>query len=284
MIADSETNFLYLADSLKKNEYSSFCEHFENKLKENNISYTFLPNTNDIWARDYMPIQVSDSKFVEYRYDPDYLQEIKYRHLKTYPDLVCDSLSLKTIKTNIIIDGGNVIKSSNSVIMTDKIVSENKEKYKREELINELKTLFEVEKVIFIPWDKAEYFGHADGMIRFIDDGKVLINGYFNEYPKSFQSKLYGALIENGLTIERLNFTVSAPDQRNWAYINYLQMKDFIFIPEFKIEEDKQAFEIFSNLFPDYSERKAIIPVNVTDIVKEGGALNCITWNIKANQ
>lgn len=84
-------------------------------LDKRSIDYDFLPETNDVWCRDYMPVQVSVSKFIEYRYDPDYLQEKKYRKKKTYPDLVCDRIGLKTFKTDVILDGGNVIKWDNKV-------------------------------------------------------------------------------------------------------------------------------------------------------------------------
>ena len=79
-----------------------------------------------------MPIQVAENKFIEYRYDPDYLQSKKSRSLKTYPDLICDSIGLNTIKSDLIIDGGNVIKSNHCAILTDKIVQENRNKYSKE--------------------------------------------------------------------------------------------------------------------------------------------------------
>lgn len=43
------------------------------------------------------------------------------------------------------------------------------------------------------------------------------------------------------------------------------------------IEEDAQALEQFRRLIPD----KEIIPISCPQIVKRGGALNCISWNIK---
>ena len=126
MISDKNTNKIYFSEKLKV-DYPKVCMSIESVLNSNNVSYEFLPKTKDIWARDYMPIQVSKGKFVEFRYDPDYLQgKYKgYRDLKTYPDIVCNELGIETIKSDIILDGGNVIKSDNCVILTDKIVVEN---------------------------------------------------------------------------------------------------------------------------------------------------------------
>jgi hypothetical protein len=37
-------------------------------------------------------------------------------------------MSIKTIKTDIIIDGGNVIKYPNAIILTEKVVKKNEKK------------------------------------------------------------------------------------------------------------------------------------------------------------
>src|SRR5208337_4278233 len=142
MITDRETNTIYFSDLLKSEpKYSDTCKRITDVLDNCNIKYHFLPCTKDIWARDFMPIQVSENKFIEYRYDPDYLQAVKYRNLKTYPDIVCDAINLKTIKTDIILDGGNIIKSPSAVILADKAVKENANSYTKEESILELKRL-----------------------------------------------------------------------------------------------------------------------------------------------
>ena len=76
MIADNQTNFLYLADTLPKN-YSKFYKEFEKVIKANNIEFQLLPNTKDVWAVDFMPIQISTNKFVRFTYNPKYLQSPK---------------------------------------------------------------------------------------------------------------------------------------------------------------------------------------------------------------
>ncbi len=125
MISDSRTNTIYFSDILRTDErYSETFNDLKQVLDASGMKYDFLKKTKDIWARDYMPIQVSKDKFMEFRYDPDYLQGSgrKRRELKTYPDIVCDDLGIKTVKSDIILDGGNVIKSDNAVILTEKII------------------------------------------------------------------------------------------------------------------------------------------------------------------
>jgi len=284
MITDQETNFVYFSELFKQQFEIEYSE-ITSILARHEIDYDCLPKTKDIWCRDYMPIQISEKEFIEYRYDPDYLQAKKYRKIKTYPDLVCDKIGLKTIKSDLIIDGGNVIKSKNGIILTDKIISENKDFYNQNELREILKTTFKVDKITIIPWDKEdenEYFGHADGMVRFINENKVLINGYFREHSEKFQNYFFGELKKSELLFIELKFDVKNPNEKlNWGYINFLRTKNVIIIPQFGIEEDEQAFEQFVKIFPEYAKENRIEKVNAARIIEGGGVLNCMTWNIK---
>ena len=102
-----------------------------------------------------------------------------------------------------------------------------------------------MKKFTLIPWDKEdenEYFGHADGMVRFIDKNKVLINGYFKEYSEKFQNHFFGELQKIGLEFIELKFDVKIPNEKlNWGYINFLQTKNVIIIPQFGIDEDEAS-------------------------------------------
>jgi len=124
LIPDNKTNFLYLADTLPK-KYSNFFQQFEKVLNKCNINFELLPKTKDVWAVDYMPIQVEVDKFVRFVYNPSYLQSKKY--LKTISDVdsICKELEIETIKSNIILDGGNVTRTIDKVIMTNRIFIEN---------------------------------------------------------------------------------------------------------------------------------------------------------------
>jgi len=283
MISDFQTNTIYFSDLLQKDKrFTETSNEISGKLCLLNITAKFLPScTNDIWARDYMPIQVSKNKFIEFRYDPDYLQDIGEdgRDIKTYPDLVCDALSLNTVKSNIILDGGNVVKSEKSVILTDKIVQENKKLYSQKELIFKLTDLFETEKIVLIPRDKYDDFGHADGMLRFINEDKVLINGIYNK-ENAFKKNLLKTLEANKIDWDWISFDVEKEDSRNWAYINFLQINDIIFVPKLEIDEDNQALGILNRHYPNYAKENRIIQIDIRSVVEFGGALNCISWTI----
>jgi len=263
---------------------------------------SLLKDTKDIWARDYMPIQLDSDRFAGYEYAPNYLYHDK-RYISTITNQVrvCQELEIVPEPSGLIIDGGNVIKTSKGAIMTEKVFVENPQ-YSRTDLIDRLEKMLETE-VIFIPWDRAEIYGHADGVVREIAPGKLLMTNY-HRFSRRL-ADLFLKVLSHRFDIEILDYKVEKPHPDNWCYINFLQLGNKIFIPQLTayheapkaldttksiiidgiaqtvigkvIEEDTQALEQFRCLMPD----KKIIPVSCPQIVKRGGALNCISWNIK---
>lgn len=268
LLTDSDTNMVYFSEWIKDFDcYDAIIQ----KLTKHQIKYDLLPHTKDYWVRDFMHVQVSDTEFIEYTYNPNYLQKETYYITKS--DTCCNHLGISTNKIDLVLDGGNIIKCSDCIIMTDKVFSENGQ-LSRMQLINMLENSFRCE-VVFIPWDRYEEYGHADGMVRFIEDKKVLLNNYIN-FDKSLRNRIIRSLQDKFEIIE-LEYSVPLSSSNSWAYINYLQVGKFILLPALGIAEDKKAFVQFATLFPDFQ----IEQVNVAEIVKLGGALNCISWNIK---
>lgn len=75
MIKEGETNFLNLSRLLKTDDrYGIFYNDLANILNDHKINYQLLDYTKDIWAKDYMPIQVKKDKYIQFTYDPEYLK------------------------------------------------------------------------------------------------------------------------------------------------------------------------------------------------------------------
>lgn len=277
MIPDKQTNFLYLADTLPKN-YSNFFRQFEKVLNDSNINFQLLPNTKDVWAVDYMPIQIDKDSFVQFIYNPDYLRDtIKWSKTISDVDIICKQINLLPKKSNIVVDGGNVTRTTDKVIMCDKIFTENPN-LKEKNLIRELQELFQVDKLIFIPTHPIDFTGHADGMVRFYDSNTVLINDYSRE-AMEFQLKFRLALHNAGLNYIEIPYNPydnKKDEHANGEYINFLQMQQAIIIPTFGIKEDDVVIKQFEQLFTG----QRIATVDGNDLAFDGGILNCITWNI----
>lgn len=277
MITDSQTNFLYLADSLQK-KYPNFFDRFEKVLNDCNIHPKLLPDTKDVWAVDYMPIQIKKDEFVQFVYNPNYLRNsIKWRKTISDVDAICAQIDILPKKSNIVLDGGNVIRTTDKVIMCDKIFSENPT-IQENNLIKELEQLFEVDKLIFIPTDPSDEIGHADGMVRFYNNDTVLINDYSKEKPE-FQRRFRLALHNAGLHYIEIPYNPYENIEdinAKGIFMNYLQMEQAIIISTFGIPEDDRTFKQFEQLFPD----KKLATIDANEIAFDGGILNCITWNI----
>ena len=54
--------------------YPTDAETLFTALGTHNIPYRFLPNTKDIWVRDFMPVRTGSGKLVSFRYEPSYLK------------------------------------------------------------------------------------------------------------------------------------------------------------------------------------------------------------------
>jgi len=276
MIKDSDTNFLYLADCLPEFQ-PAFTERLTRVLQDLKIPYDFLPHTKDIWAKDFMPIQMSKNNFVQFTYDPDYLNPLKYQHLRSDTNEVCRNIDLVPKKSSVVLDGGNIIRVASKVIICDKVFSENQHQGKSQ-LTDELSGLLETDQIIFIPWDRNDFTGHADGMVRFVDDNTVLINEPTNENPeieKQLRSILKDARLDI-IEIPYMPFFDPTFVSAKGLHLNFLQMKQAIIVPVFNQSTDDKAIRLLENIF----EGQKIVAMDCNEISAEGGVLNCISWNI----
>ena len=294
MILDQQTNVCYLSKRLIEREDGM---EIAAVIMAHDVEVRFLELTRDIWARDYMPIQIGINEFVGFEYCPDYLYCDGYINTITNQARVCACMGIDVLHSGLILDGGNVVKTSRGVIMVDKVIRENKH-LRRVRVVDSLEKIFQTE-VILLPWDREEIYGHADGIVREISHGKVLLTNYSRYSPRL--AKQFEHILSKRFDVEMLEFNVEKQHSHNWCYINYLQIGNQLFLPQLTpmrldsrsqanskykfdylqtgktVVEDEIAVERFRNLFPDCD----IIPISCPRIVKDGGALNCISWNIK---
>ena len=279
MITDKETNFVYFSELLPK-RHSAFFKELTVILKHKGMKYVLLPNTNDIWCRDYMPIQIAGNSFVQFKYYPKYLLGSKKdRATITDASKTCEAARIKPMISNIKIDGGNIVRSKTKVIMTKRILSENPH-YQEKKLISRLKILLKAKQIILIPECPGDSFGHADGMIRFVDgvkDEKTVLVNDFSREPVKFFTEFHRVLSEYGLLPILLPYTAyrNKGDDAEGIYINYLQVGKIVIYPTYGLKEDAFAHKVFTRYFG-----ANVIPIRSNEIAKKGGVLNCVSWNL----
>jgi len=272
MICDYQTNKVYLAEGIKG--YPKVAENLLYALCKEGIETEYLPHSKSkkyVWARDYMPIQLEEGRFLKYVYRPDYLKNDK-DYIPNYAGMI-RKLGLNCKPTSLVIDGGNVVKWDDAVIMTDKVLKENPG-YDEYGLRFRLEELFETD-VVFIPWDRYEMFGHADGMVRFIDRRTVLLNNY-SDFDRSLRERIIRAL-DGHFEVKELQYDTPRCSKYSWAYLNFLQVAGRIFVPGLGIAEDRLAVQQIQRFYP---EHKVMLVPDCLELVRDGGALNCVTWTI----
>ena len=263
---------IYFSSLLKTNDkYKSATERLFATLTAYGVQYKLLDNTRDIWLRDFMPVKTKSGKYVLFRYEPSYLDGSP--ELRTdFRKEIAPSLSLENLVcSDINLDGGNIVfsPSKETAVISDRIFMENWN-YSSAELVQELEQLLEA-RVIIIPSLRSDMTGHADGMVRFVNENTVIGNASRSLFGLEAHIKL--ALRNHGIEVIDFPYLDSKGDSAVGCYLNFLETEQAIFLPVFGVDMDSEAVETAKNIF-----NKTIIPVNINEIAKDGGVLNCISW------
>ena len=255
---------VYFSALLKR--YACWPE-LEKALNDLDIEYDLLEGTNDIWVRDFMPLVSPEGRYITYTYAPDYLRD-QPEYITDGAKLMPDS-PLIPIHISTILDGGNIIWCGKKIIFTDKLFKENTGDA-MDEFFAAIRS-----HITILPWDKNEPYGHADGMVRLIDEETVVMTNYC-DFDPAFREKVYERLAPK-FVVKELHYDVEKPHKDNWSYINFLQADDKFILPRLNALEDEQAKRQIAELFdvPECNIRM----VDIHTILKAGGGLNCISWN-----
>ena len=262
---------LYFSSLLKTTpKFSLSAQNLFSALTDSGEEFTLFDGAKDIWARDYMPVKTQSGKYISFRYEPGYLAG--YPQLRTnFKTDIAPHFVLPVTYSNINLDGGNVVfsPSKTKAVITDRVFSENPE-YDKNTLLLELEKLLEA-SVLIIPSLKSDMTGHADGMVRFVNENTVVANAPLS--PFGFETKVKKALQNHGIEVLDFPYFDSNGDSAIGCYLNFLETGQAIFLPVFSVDTDNKAVQTAKHIF-----HKAIIPVNINEIAADGGLLNCISW------
>lgn len=288
-----DINKVYVADCLKR-DYNNVYEQIY-KAVDGNLGV--IPGCNDYWVRDFMPVSLGNGKLLRFRYHPDYLEGDRqyetdqraalYGFGIPEDSLVPLEVSKKDEKIMLILDGGNVVRCGDKIVLTKKVFRDNY-KYndlERKETEQALKSVFGEGNLIFLPWDYIyEDYGHSDGMIAYneVKNTVILSDSYWNEDSDGenpFYNHCEGILGKAGLAVTK--FSIIGHTKNDWAYLNILKYKDKVLVPQLgkdgaPYNGDEEAIEFYQNEF----EGKTIEPIYMPrKLLNYGGALHCCTWS-----
>lgn len=241
-------------------------------LEKHGVAYRLLDNVRDIWLRDFMPVRTGSGRLVSFRYEPSYLNG--FPTLRTdFRREIAPQLHLPVTYSDINLDGGNVVYSPSrqKAIVSDRVFLENPS-YSPTVLVQELENLLEAE-IIIIPSLKSDMTGHADGMVRFVNEAAVI----GNDVPSAngLEQHIKWILRSHGIDVIDFPYQDGQGISAVGCYLNFLETENCIFLPVFGLDMDKTAVETATQVF-----KKEIVPVRLDEIAKQGGCLNCISWEL----
>ena len=268
---------LYFSSLLQTNPtYKPAADRLFSVLSALGVAYQLIDGTRDIWLRDFMPIQIRNGGFVSFRYEPSYLEHEP--ELKTsFKNDLSTQFFLPVAYSGINLDGGNVVfsPSKEKAVISDRILTENPD-YTQTGLIKTLEQQLKAQ-IILIPSSKNDMTGHADGMVRFVDENTVIGNRI--PFKTGLEQRIKSVLQGYGIGTIDFPYYFSPKDSAVGCYLNFLETGQHIFLPVFGSAMDDKAIASAEKIFS-----KTIVPVNINEIAKEGGVLNCISWETKQTE
>ncbi len=251
--------------------YATEAKRLFDALGAQGVEYRLMSGTKDIWLRDFMPVRTKSGKYISFRYEPSYLADKPELRTDFRRDIAPHFSVENLVYSDINLDGGNVVfsPSRETAVVSDRVFSENPN-VSRSSLIGELESLLEA-RVIIIPSLPSDWTGHADGMVRFLDEHTALGNG--TPYKNGLEQKIASVLKSNGIDTIDFPYFFFPKDSAVGSYLNFLETQKAIFLPVFGVAEDESAIKRATELFS-----KPVVPVKIGEIAKEGGCLNCISW------
>ena len=275
MVTEANSNKIAITDLLRK-QHPKIADAIISKCTQGGIEVIIIKGACDLWCRDFMPAQIAVNKFVQFVYDPTYYHHKDYRHLQTDINKLNYSPTGEIIKSNIVLDGGNITPFKKTAIISDRIFKDNPG-YEKVELINELTNLLELNKLVIIPSVPYDITGHSDGMVKFINEDTLFLNDFSSVCSTTYWRKLTKALQGFNIVLMPNEFHRNKlSDDATGDYINMIMIQDLIFLSAYGYPTDERALELVKSHFPTHT----IFQLKTNTLAAKGGILHCATWNL----
>ena len=205
----------------------------------------------------------------------------KYRHLRADGEIGPTLPFIENcIRSEIVLDGGNVVKWSDRVILTEKALAENIG-WGQKGLVAELERLLDVEQVILIPPEPGDVTGHSDGVVRFVDNGTVVVNDY-RQIDRNYRQAVLRRLKDAGLIVLELPYRPASSSSAGMPsavgnYVNFLTVRRLIVLPIYGFPEDGDAREVLART----NQASSVVTLDCRELASDGGVLNCASWSLK---
>ena len=255
------------------------------------------PN-DDVWCRDHGPLFVKHRETGEiaatnWGFNGWGDKFLPYDLDNQIPERIATALGMTRFDADMILEGGSIEMNSHGQLLTTEAVLLNPNRnpdLSRSEIEWRLREMLGATEIIWlgsgIEGDDTD--GHIDDLARFTDDGTLVISWEKDDKnPNSVplhenRERLRDFRLPDGGRPQIIEIDLpEACEVPGWrlpvlpaSYVNFLILNQAVLVPVFgQKRRDMMATGILGELFPG----REIVPINALDIVREGGAIHCIS-------
>ena len=246
---------------------------FEGKIPDDAL---LEANVADIWIRDFGTIDTLTE--VKFDFKPQYLTNDDSVWIDDSFEDWYDQKNLSGKKSELILDGGNLVFNGKDKAITTVRVFEDNPQYDALAIDSRLKELLQVTEIAYLPEEEGDITGHSDGMVMWAESDKLLVN----EYEEPFRSQVLGELEASlsGVEIIEIPYVNQNEFWRDWPsacgyYLNSLVTEDYIYVPVYGLTEDQMVLELIQS-----HTSKEVISIDASNVCFMVGSVRCLTWTV----
>lgn len=250
--------------------------YFTGKVPEDIL---LVGDVRDIWMRDFTT--VNPMQPVQFTYTWASMTKKQSKDVQKSFNQFADRYQIQRAKTDLMIDGGNLVDDyAGRVITTTRFMEDNELSYN--EAKQELKKTLGATEVAILEPDE-EVLAHSDGMVSWVDKNTLLVNDY-SKTP-SFRTTVMKELKASFPTAKIVEVPVEykTNPKGQWegfesacgVNLNATVTHHNIYVPTFNMPHDQKALTIIKQ-----NTSKKVIPVNAESVCPMGGSVRCLTWQV----
>ncbi|OEY94233.1 peptidyl-arginine deiminase [Acinetobacter proteolyticus] len=250
--------------------------YFTGKVPEDIL---LMDDVRDIWMRDFTT--VNPMQPVQFIYTWASMTKKQSKDVQKSFSQFADRYQIQRTKTDLMIDGGNLVDDyAGRVITTTRFMEDNELSYN--EAKQELKSTLGATEVAILEPDE-EVLAHSDGMVSWVDKNTLLVNDY-SKTP-AFRTTVMKELKASFPTAKIVEVPVEykTNPKGQWegfesacgVNLNATVTHHNIYVPTFNMPHDQKALSIIKQ-----NTSKKVIPVNAESVCPMGGSVRCLTWQV----
>lgn len=272
----------------------------ESRYRYKKINVIGIKGWDEIWLRDCIGINTAEQVVKPY-YHPQYCCANNYSSYyenlnKLSRIIIKECLQKKIAHLPLIFDGGNFVGNDVAFLMTDKILTDNRE-LSKSEILSILGDFLPLIPII-IKRSKTDVIGHIDGFINFISNRQVLLSNYPSlpflkddiDFLFSLRKELENEHLEIVDIFDRPIDEIVACEcyiktkkacfhSARGIYTNLLKLNNTIILPEYTLPTLRET-KYYNNINKDTLIQLGfeVKTINCDALSKEGGSLHCLSY------